>query len=247
MTAGCSVCDTDNKCFSERSVVIFDLDLEQNTQSLLTTIPLNPAPFVFQMGATNLVDPSDDPYRVPFQGLHFSKGLFLEGQSTISIPQIFTFEAYIRFDTDQPGTYGDLQYIYEARRNNNRFAIAIDNTYLKVIINSYEVSLDSDWLKSSAWRYLGVTVVKQYVDASSSGTEISSSAVKIYLDKYLAGTYTIPSYFQDDQSVPSAIDDTIGRNFHGVIRRVRLQSSLFCGALQSPSLTTSKLYKGYNL
>lgn len=57
--------------------MIFELDLEQNTQSLTTTIPSTPAPFVFQLGASPLVDPSDDPYRVPFQGLHFQKGLFL--------------------------------------------------------------------------------------------------------------------------------------------------------------------------
>jgi hypothetical protein len=112
---------------------------------------------------------------------------------------------------------------------------------MKVIINSYEATYYSEWLKNTGWRYLGVTVVKQYVDTSSpGGAEVSSSMVKIYLDRNLVATLTIPSYFQDDQSVPTAVEDTIGRNFHGVIRLVRLQSSMFCGATQSPSLTTSK-------
>ena len=59
-------------------------------------------------------------------------------------------------------------------RNDQLFAIALDNNYLKVIINKAEVTLFSEWLKNSGWRYIGVTVIKNYVDSSSS-TEISSS------------------------------------------------------------------------
>lgn len=64
--------------------------------------------------------------------------------------------------------------------------------------------------------------------------------MKIYLDKNLAASLTVPSYFQDDQSDPTKVSDIIGRNFHGVIHLVRLQSSMFCGASMSPSITTSK-------
>ena len=41
-----------------------------------------------------------------------------------------------------------------------------------------------------------MTVIKNYVDASATN-EISSSQVKIYIDRTLATTLTIPSYFKD--------------------------------------------------
>lgn len=140
----------------------------------------------------------------------------------INIPQIFTVEAWVRFDLSNPGTYGDLQYIYECVRNGQKFAIALDNTYLKVIINGQEVTYFNNWLGNSGWQYIGVTVIKQYTDSSVLTGEISSSQVRIFLDKTLAATLTIPTYFQDDQSVPGSISDTIGRNFRGVIRLIRM-------------------------
>jgi hypothetical protein len=56
----------------------------------------------------------DDPIRVKLQGLKFGKNRYIKSLNTpaINIPQIFTFEVWIRFDTENPGTYGDLQYIY---------------------------------------------------------------------------------------------------------------------------------------
>ena len=162
---------------------------------------------------------------MPYQGLRFSKGKFVKSLNTpvVSIPQIFTVEAWVRFDLDNPGSYGDLQYIYEVQRNNQKFAIALDNTYMKVIINGNEVTLYSNWLSSSAWRYIAVTVVKSYYDSSTvGGNAISSSQVNIYLDKVLAASLTVPSFFQDDQSDATKISDTIGRNFRGVIRLVRV-------------------------
>jgi hypothetical protein len=74
-----------------------------------------------------------------------------------------------------------------------------------------------------------VSVVKTYTDTSG-GAEIASSQVKVYLDRVLATTMNIPSYFQDDQSDATKVSDTIGRSFRGVIRMIRLQSSMFCGA-----------------
>jgi hypothetical protein len=66
-----------------------------------------------------LADLSDDPIRVPFQGLRFNKDKFIYSLNTpvISLPQIFTVEAWVRFDLDSPGSYGDLQYIMEITRN----------------------------------------------------------------------------------------------------------------------------------
>lgn len=107
------------------------------------------------------------------QGLKFSKNKFIESLNTpaIQIPQIFTFEAWIRFDLDNPGSFGDLQYIYQAVRgtgaNQQLFAIAVDNNYLKVIINEQEVTYFNEWLKTTGWRYLAVTVIKNYVDGSA--------------------------------------------------------------------------------
>ena len=113
---------------------------------------------------------------------------------------------------------------------------------IRVIINGNEVTLYSNWLSSSAWRYIAVTVVKSYYDSSTvGGNAISSSQVNIYLDKVLAASLTVPSFFQDDQSDATKISDTIGRNFRGVIRLVRMQASMFCGASMSPSVTTSKI------
>lgn len=117
------------------------------------------------------------------------------------------------------------------------FAIAVDNNYLKVIINEQEVTYFHEWLKTSGWRYLAVTVIKNYVDGSAA-KEISQSQVKIYLDKTLASSQTISSHFEDVQS--GTVSDKIGFNFRGVIKTVRLQSSMFCAALQSPSVSTSK-------
>jgi hypothetical protein len=47
---------------------------------------------------------------VPFQGLRFSKGKYIQSLNTpmVPIPQIFTVEAWLRFDADNPGQYGDL-------------------------------------------------------------------------------------------------------------------------------------------
>lgn len=57
----------------------------------------------------------------------------------------------------------------------------------------------NNWLANSGWQYIGVTVIKQYTDTSNvvSG-EIMQSQVKIFLDRTLAATLTIPTYFQDD-------------------------------------------------
>lgn len=150
-------------------MVIYELDLEQDSQLITSAKPTTA--FDFQLGATPTPDFDDDPIRVPYQGLWFSKGKFVQSLNTpsVSIPQIFTVEAWVRFDLDNPGSYGDLQYIYEVQRNTQKFAIALDNTYMKVIINGNEVTLYSEWLKSSAWRYIAVTVIKSYVDASTPG------------------------------------------------------------------------------
>ena len=67
---------------------------------------------------------------------------------------------------------------------------------MKVIVNDAEVTYFNNWMSNTAWRYLAVTVIKTYVDASAAN-EVSSSQVKIYLDRSLVATLTIPSYFQD--------------------------------------------------
>ena len=74
------------------------------------------------------------------------------------------------------------------------FAIALDNTYMKVIINNKEATYFISWMTNSNWRYIGVTVMKTYVDDSTT-TEVSSSTVKIYIDKSLATSTTVASYF----------------------------------------------------
>jgi hypothetical protein len=106
---------------------------------------------------------------------------------------------------------------------------------MKVIINDAEVTYFNNWISNTGWRYLAVTVIKTYVDASAV-KEISSSQVKIFLDRALVATLTIPSYFKDVQT--GVVSDKIGYNFRGVIKLIRLQSSMFCGASQSPSLST---------
>ena len=165
----------------------------------------------------------------------------MKSLSQIKIPQIFTVEAYIRINPAAPATLGQLQYIYEITRNTNYFAIALDNNYIKVIINGFERTYFQEWGKNTGWRYIGVTVTKQFVDYSTSPTApIARSVVNIYIDRTQAPSFTVPSFFQDDQSVPSLISDVIGRNFNGVIRIVRLQSNMFCGASVSPMITTSK-------
>jgi hypothetical protein len=108
---------------------------------------------------------------------------------------------------------------------------------MKVIVNEHEVTYFNDWMRNPGWRYLAVTIIKNYID-SSNVNEISSSQVKIYLDRTLAGVLTIPSSFEDDQSDPTKVVDRFGYNFHGVIKMVRLQASMFCGATQSPSIST---------
>jgi len=66
------------------------------------------------------------------------------------------------------------------------------------------------------------------------------SQIKIFLDKTLVATMQIPNAFTDDQSDVTLVQDQIGRNFRGAIKLARLQSSMFCGAAQSPSLSTCK-------
>jgi hypothetical protein len=154
--------------------------------------------YTFRLGASTAISVFDDPIRVTLQGLRFSKNKFIENTNTptIKIPQIFTFESWIRFDTENPGQFGDLQYIYQAVRDTQYFAIALDNNYMKVIINDAEGTYFNNWISNTGWRYLAVTVIKNYVDASAT-KEISSSQVKIYIDRTLATTLTIPSYFKD--------------------------------------------------
>jgi hypothetical protein len=112
------VCPTDGQCFNKRNVIIFELDMEQNTQAIISQKPVAPV-YNFQLGETASSDLDSDPTRVPFQGLSFSKGKYITSLNSpiIGIPQIFTVEAWVRFDLDYPGAYGDLQYIYEVTRN----------------------------------------------------------------------------------------------------------------------------------
>lgn len=88
---------------------------------------------------------------------------------------------WVRFDLAYPGSYGDLQYLMEITRNTNYFAIALDNNYMKVIINSKETTYYNNWLNNPSWRYLAVTVMKIFDDGSAS-LEISQSQIKIFLD-----------------------------------------------------------------
>ena len=103
------------------------------------------------------------------------------------------------------------------------------NDYLKIIINEAEATYFTNWLSNSGWRYLGITVMKTSEDRTGANT-ISNTLVKIYLDRVLAGTVNIPSHFEDDRTDPSVIEDIIGRDFRGLIRFIRLQSSMFCNA-----------------
>lgn len=112
-----------------------------------------------------------------------------------------------------------MQYIYQAYRGSQYFAIALDNNYLKVIVNEQEVTYFNEWTRNTGWRYLAVTLIKNYVDGSGV-REISSSQVKIYLDRTLASTQTIPSHFKDEQT--GTINDIFGYNFRGVIKLVRM-------------------------
>jgi hypothetical protein len=100
---------------------------------------------------------------------------------------------------------------------------------MKVIVNEHEVTYFNDWMRNPGWRYLAVTVIKNFMDTSNVN-DISSSQVKIYLDRTLAGVLKIPSSFKDDQSDPTEVIDRFGYNFRGVIKMVRLQASMFCGA-----------------
>ena len=56
---------------------------------------------------------------------------------------------------------------------------------MKVIINDQEVTFFNEWTRNTGWRYLAVTVIKNYLDESTA-FEISNSQVKIYLDRTLA-------------------------------------------------------------
>ena len=64
-----------SQCFSQRSNLIFELDLEQDTQSIKSKLPLNY--YTFQLGATTDVSVFDDPIRVTLQGLRFTKNKFI--------------------------------------------------------------------------------------------------------------------------------------------------------------------------
>jgi hypothetical protein len=57
---------------------------------------------------------------------------------------------------------------------------------MKVIVNEHEVTYFNDWMRNPGWRYLAVTVIKNFMDTSNVN-DISSSQVKIYLDRTLAG------------------------------------------------------------
>ncbi len=111
--AGCGVCPPSGQCFSQRSNLIFELDLEQDNQQIVSQRTTDV--YDFRLGATTSVSLFDDPIRVKNQGLKFSKNKFIESMNTptIKIPQIFTFEAWVRFDTETVvQSFGDLQYIY---------------------------------------------------------------------------------------------------------------------------------------
>ena len=84
------------------------MDLEQDTQTL--TSQRTTSTYQFKLGGTTAVNLFDDPIRVKLQGLKFGKNRFIQSLNTpvIKIPQIFTFEAWIRFDTENPGSFGDL-------------------------------------------------------------------------------------------------------------------------------------------
>jgi hypothetical protein len=58
---------------------------------------------------------------------------------------------------------------------------------MKVIINEQEVTYFHEWTKNTGWRYLGVTVIKNYLDESGIN-DISASQIKIYLDRGLVST-----------------------------------------------------------
>ena len=68
---------------------------------------------------------------------------------------------------------------------------------MKVIINNVEGTYFSSWSTNSGWRYIAVTVIKNYDDFSTA-VEESSSQILIFIDKSLSATMTINSHFQDD-------------------------------------------------
>jgi hypothetical protein len=160
---GCAVCALDGKCFTERSVIVFEVDFENDAQVINSKRPHTN--FQFVLGSSTDGDKAD-PIRVPNQGLKFDKFKYVKRAGLtnyIQIPQIFTFEAFIRVDLENPGAYGDLQYIYEVYRKGQYFAIAMDNSnsqYLKVIVNDAEATYFHNWLSNSGWKYLAVTVIK---------------------------------------------------------------------------------------
>ena len=82
-TGGCNVCWQANQCFSQRSNVIFELDLEQNTQTLLSRVPSGTYSFI--VGDTNVASTFDDPIRVMNQGLRFSKNKFIKNNNSPNI------------------------------------------------------------------------------------------------------------------------------------------------------------------
>jgi len=186
--SACTVCPISGQCLNALSLILYQLDLEQNTQTIGSTGTV----YQFQLGPD--ASSTNDPTRVPFQGLHFGAGQYVQSLDTISIPQIFAVEAYIRYDAAAPSAYGGLQYIYEITRNTNYFAIALDTNYLKVMINGFEGTYYQTWAQNTGWRYIGVTVVKQFADFSS-GAPVVSSLVNVFIDRTLAATFVLPSFF----------------------------------------------------
>ena len=100
---------TSGTCIQAQPQLIFELDLEQDTQILLSQRTA-PVEYQFKLGASTGISTFDDPIRVKLQGLKFGKNKYIQSLNTplIRIPQIFTFEAWIRFDTENPGSFGDL-------------------------------------------------------------------------------------------------------------------------------------------
>ncbi|CDW88903.1 UNKNOWN [Stylonychia lemnae] len=188
-TGSCSVCPSvDSKCFDQRSLTILDLDLEIDAQTVTDTSGNS---YDFLQGNTVTVGASDgDPIRIPFQGMRFSSTSFLLKQTpTIPIPNGITVETWFRFDFNNSVTQGDLQYIYQAiRQDSNKLEIAVDYTLLKIRLNNQEVNLFVNWTLSTNWRYLAVTLVKTYQDSHSYTKPVGISQVKVYLDNTLLAT-----------------------------------------------------------
>lgn len=67
----------------------------------------------FYLGATNVVN-SYDPIRIPAQGYLFGKEMYISraAATNLNLPQIFSVEAWVRFNTVEYNTVSTLQMLY---------------------------------------------------------------------------------------------------------------------------------------